>query len=132
MYPSGQGAGVDHPDGGFLRLHCTFLNDLKIYASDEGRVKMTAAAFAKGLLALDGELAPILVQMVNSTNTNDFLDNSVDSTKEKQKVKKALHDFLAKDRSFTQEDYDIVRENEEMIRLILLVDSRSHQHVHIH
>ena len=27
---------------------------------------MTAAAFAKGLLALEGELAPILVQMVKS------------------------------------------------------------------
>jgi hypothetical protein len=30
------------------------------------KVQMTAAAFAKGLLALDGELAPILVQMVKS------------------------------------------------------------------
>ena len=26
---------------------------MKIYASDEGRVQMTAAAFAKGLLALE-------------------------------------------------------------------------------
>ena len=31
---------------------------------------MTAAAFAKGLLALDGELAPILVQMVKSIKKN--------------------------------------------------------------
>lgn len=38
------------------RLHSTFRHDLKIYASDEGRVQMTAAAFAKGLLALEGEL----------------------------------------------------------------------------
>jgi hypothetical protein len=36
---------------------------------------MTAAAFAKGLLALEGELAPILVQMVKSANTNGLLDN---------------------------------------------------------
>ena len=36
-----------------LRLHSTYRHDLKIYASDEGRVQMTAAAFAKGLLALE-------------------------------------------------------------------------------
>ena len=34
--------------GGFLRLHSTSSSDLKIYASDEGRVQMTAAAFTKG------------------------------------------------------------------------------------
>ena len=49
---------------GLLRLHSTYRHDLKIYASDEGRVQMTAAAFAKGLLALEGEITPILVQMV--------------------------------------------------------------------
>ena len=32
---------------GFLRLHSTYRHDLKIYASDEGRVQMTAAAFVK-------------------------------------------------------------------------------------
>ncbi|CAF4062380.1 unnamed protein product [Rotaria sp. Silwood2] len=108
MYPGGQGAGGDRPDVGLLRLHSTFRHDLKIYASDEGRVQMTAAAFAKGLLALDGELAPILVQMVKSANTNGLLDNDVDSTKEQHKVKQTLHDLLAKDRQFTQEDYDII------------------------
>ena len=35
------------PGGGLLRLHSTYRHDLKIYSSDEGRVKMTAAAFAK-------------------------------------------------------------------------------------
>jgi len=109
MYPGGQGAGDDRSDIGLLRLHSTFRHDLKIYASDEGRVQMTAAAFAKGLLALEGELAPILVQMVKSANTNGLLDNDVDSTKERQKVKQALHDQLAKDRTFTKEDYDIVK-----------------------
>lgn len=108
MYPGGQGAGGDRPDVGLLRLHSTFRHDLKIYASDEGRVQMTAAAFAKGLLALDGELAPILVQMVKSANTNGLLDNDVDSTKEQQKVKQTLHDLLAKDRQFTEEDYETV------------------------
>lgn len=66
---------------GLLRLHSTFRHDLKIYASDEGRVQMTAAAFAKGLLALEGELTPILVQMVKSANTNGLLDNDCDSSK---------------------------------------------------
>ncbi len=66
---------------GLLRLHSTYRHDLKIYASDEGRVQMTAAAFAKGLLALEGELTPILVQMVKSANTNGLLDNDSDSSK---------------------------------------------------
>lgn len=66
---------------GLLRLHSTYRHDLKIYASDEGRVQMTAAAFAKGLLALEGELTPILVQMVKSANTNGLLDNDSDASK---------------------------------------------------
>ncbi len=44
LYPSGEGT---KSDTGFLRLHSTYRHDLKIYASDEGRVQMTAAAFAK-------------------------------------------------------------------------------------
>ncbi|XP_071747742.1 inositol hexakisphosphate and diphosphoinositol-pentakisphosphate kinase 2 isoform X10 [Lepeophtheirus salmonis] len=77
MYPGGQGTqGL-----GLLRLHSTYRHDLKIYASDEGRVQMTAAAFAKGLLALEGELTPILVQMVKSANTNGLLDNECDSSR---------------------------------------------------
>eukprot|EP00854_Cymbomonas_tetramitiformis_P007463 gene7463-8887_t len=51
--------------GGLLRLHSTYRHDLKIYSSDEGRVQMTAAAFVKGLLDLEGtSLAPILVSLV--------------------------------------------------------------------
>jgi Histidine phosphatase superfamily (branch 2) len=42
-------------DGGLLRLHSTYRHDLKIYSSDEGRVQTSAAAFAKGLLDLEGE-----------------------------------------------------------------------------
>ena len=34
-------------DTGFLRLHSTYRHDLKIYASDEGRVQITAAGFTK-------------------------------------------------------------------------------------
>jgi inositol hexakisphosphate/diphosphoinositol-pentakisphosphate kinase len=55
----------DSPGGGILRLHSTFRHDLKIKTSDEGRVMKTAAAFAKGLLELEGEIPPILVSLVH-------------------------------------------------------------------
>lgn len=89
---------------GLLRLHSTFRHDLKIYASDEGRVQMTAAAFAKGLLALEGELTPILVQMVKSANTNGLLDNDCDSSKYQNMAKARLHELMQDDRDFTPED----------------------------
>ena len=47
---------------------------------------MTAAAFAKGLLALEGELTPILVQMVKSANTNGLLDNDNDCSSKYQNM----------------------------------------------
>ena len=47
MYPGGQGQYSKMSGIGLLRLHSTYRHDLKIYASDEGRVQMTAAAFAK-------------------------------------------------------------------------------------
>ncbi|XP_060899544.1 inositol hexakisphosphate and diphosphoinositol-pentakisphosphate kinase 2 isoform X6 [Labrus mixtus] len=100
------------PGCGLLRLHSTYRHDLKIYASDEGRVQMTAAAFAKGLLALEGELTPILVQMVKSANMNGLLDNDSDSLSSCQhRVKARLHDILQKDRDFIEEDYDRLAPN---------------------
>ena len=56
-YPTSDGGGV-------LRLHATYRHDLKVKASDEGRVMKTAAAFAKGLLDLEGQLTPILTSLV--------------------------------------------------------------------
>ncbi|KAI3377294.1 hypothetical protein L3Q82_008499 [Scortum barcoo] len=107
MYPGGQGDYAGFPGCGLLRLHSTYRHDLKIYASDEGRVQMTAAAFAKGLLALEGELTPILVQMVKSANMNGLLDNDSDSLSSCQhRVKARLHEILQKDRDFNEEDYD--------------------------
>ncbi|XP_028257174.1 inositol hexakisphosphate and diphosphoinositol-pentakisphosphate kinase 2 isoform X3 [Parambassis ranga] len=107
MYPGGQGDYAGFPGCGLLRLHSTYRHDLKIYASDEGRVQMTAAAFAKGLLALEGELTPILVQMVKSANMNGLLDNDSDSLSSCQhRVKARLHEILQKDREFAEEDYD--------------------------
>ncbi|XP_063043794.1 inositol hexakisphosphate and diphosphoinositol-pentakisphosphate kinase 2 isoform X2 [Engraulis encrasicolus] len=107
MYPGGQGDYAGFPGCGLLRLHSTYRHDLKIYASDEGRVQMTAAAFAKGLLALEGELTPILVQMVKSANMNGLLDNDIDSLSSCQhRVKGRLHDIMQKDQEFTDEEYD--------------------------
>ncbi|XP_038557398.1 inositol hexakisphosphate and diphosphoinositol-pentakisphosphate kinase 2-like isoform X7 [Micropterus salmoides] len=107
MYPGGQGDYAGFPGCGLLRLHSTYRHDLKIYASDEGRVQMTAAAFAKGLLALEGELTPILVQMVKSANMNGLLDNDSDSLSSCQhRVKARLHEILQKDRDFIDEDFD--------------------------
>jgi inositol hexakisphosphate/diphosphoinositol-pentakisphosphate kinase len=62
---------------GLLRLHSTYRHDLKIYSSDEGRVQMSAAAFAKGLLDLEGQLTPILVSLVSKDSSMlDGLDNA--------------------------------------------------------
>ncbi|KAG9154517.1 hypothetical protein Leryth_014963 [Lithospermum erythrorhizon] len=69
VYP-GEGTGL-------LRLHSTYRHDLKIYSSDEGRVQMSAAAFAKGLLDLEGQLTPILVSLVSKdASMLDGLDNA--------------------------------------------------------
>ncbi|XP_073509263.1 inositol hexakisphosphate and diphosphoinositol-pentakisphosphate kinase 1 isoform X9 [Phyllobates terribilis] len=107
MYPGGQGDYAGFPGCGLLRLHSTYRHDLKIYASDEGRVQMTAAAFAKGLLALEGELTPILVQMVKSANMNGLLDSDSDSLSScQQKVKVRLHEIMQKDADFAEEDLD--------------------------
>ncbi|KAG9487964.1 hypothetical protein GDO78_007655 [Eleutherodactylus coqui] len=107
MYPGGQGDYAGFPGCGLLRLHSTYRHDLKIYASDEGRVQMTAAAFAKGLLALEGELTPILVQMVKSANMNGLLDSDSDSLSSCQhRVKARLHEILQRDRDFGSDDYE--------------------------
>ncbi|XP_078322420.1 inositol hexakisphosphate and diphosphoinositol-pentakisphosphate kinase 2-like isoform X4 [Crassostrea virginica] len=105
LYPGGQGQ-FETPGLGFLRLHSTFRHDLKIYASDEGRVQMTAAAFTKGLLALEGELPPILVQMVKSANTNGLLDKQGETSKYQQVVKERLTQMLNEDSDFDEEDYN--------------------------
>ena len=110
LYPGIRRAdGRDCPEDtqglGFLRLHSTYRHDLKIYASDEGRVQMTAAAFAKGLLALEGELTPILMQMVKSANTDGLLNDDFHARQFQDKMKEYLHSVLQVDRDFTQEDH---------------------------
>lgn len=66
--------------------------------------------FFKGLLALEGELTPILVQMVKSANMNGLLDSDSDSlTGCQQRVKARLHEIMQKDKDFTDEDYQKVK-----------------------
>ncbi|PAN28180.1 hypothetical protein PAHAL_5G136600 [Panicum hallii] len=84
MYPS-EGPGL-------LRLHSTYRHDLKIYSSDEGRVQMSAAAFAKGLLDLEGELTPILVSLVSKDSS--MLDGLQDGTGDINEAKARLYDII--------------------------------------
>jgi hypothetical protein len=75
---------------GLLRLHSTYRHDLKIYSSDEGRVQMTAAAFTKGLLDLEGELTPILASLVRAFNTNAMLDDTLTARDMMEDIKRRL------------------------------------------
>lgn len=79
---------------GLLRLHSTYRHDLKIYSSDEGRVQMSAAAFTKGLLDLEGQsLAPILVSLV--TKDHPLLDAFGKGANEDiQRAKRKIHTFM--------------------------------------
>ncbi|KAG7396049.1 Inositol hexakisphosphate and diphosphoinositol-pentakisphosphate kinase 2 [Phytophthora boehmeriae] len=98
---------VEVEEGGLLRLHSTFRHDLKIFTSDEGRVQMTAAAFAKGFLELDGDLTPILVSLVTTLgkDANKMLDHSgqADATDEMQSIKAKLRTLLQRDYSSQEE-----------------------------
>lgn len=75
---------------------------------------MTAAAFAKGLLALEGELTPILVQMVKSANTNGLLDNDCDSSKYQNIAKNRLHELMQNDRDFSMSDREAINPGNSM------------------
>eukprot|EP00050_Salpingoeca_kvevrii_P014971 m.42343 g.42343 ORF g.42343 m.42343 type:complete len:979 (-) comp6090_c0_seq1:161-3097(-) len=79
-----------------VRLHAMAHHDFKIYASDEGRVQLTAAAFAKGLLNLDGDLVPILVSLVRKdTTASSLLDDHSQAQNELDAVKRYLHTSLS-------------------------------------
>ncbi|XP_020202249.1 inositol hexakisphosphate and diphosphoinositol-pentakisphosphate kinase VIP1 isoform X6 [Cajanus cajan] len=84
MYP-GEGTGL-------LRLHSTYRHDLKIYSSDEGRVQMSAAAFAKGLLDLEGQLTPILVSLVSKDSS--MLDGLENASIEMDEAKARLNEII--------------------------------------
>ena len=79
---------VEDESGGLLRLHSTYRHDLKCYTSDEGRCQKTAAAFLKGLLFLDGALAPVLAIMVrNDESVQQMLNDSNEAEHLLSKVK---------------------------------------------
>ncbi|KAH1215758.1 Inositol hexakisphosphate and diphosphoinositol-pentakisphosphate kinase VIP1 [Glycine max] len=77
---------------GLLRLHSTYRHDLKIYSSDEGRVQMSAAAFAKGLLDLEGQLTPILVSLVSKDYS--MLDGLENASSEMKEAKAWLNEII--------------------------------------
>lgn len=81
--------------GGLLRLHSTYRHDLKCYTSDEGRCQKTAAAFLKGMLQLEGALAPILVIMVRKDEaTNLMLDDNSNAAKLMEEIKVKLNQLV--------------------------------------
>ncbi|KAK4783978.1 hypothetical protein SAY86_018346 [Trapa natans] len=92
MYP-GEGTGL-------LRLHSTYRHDLKIYSSDEGRVQMSAAAFAKGLLDLEGQLTPILVSLVSKDSS--MLDGLDSASTEIEAAKFMLNEIITSAGKTTQ------------------------------
>ena len=113
MYP-------DAPGGGILRLHSTFRHDLKIKTSDEGRVMKTAAAFAKGLLELEGEIPPILVSLVHKeTDSLHMLDPSGNKEvrKELDQCKDRINVNLQKDFNYEK---TTVKEHEELVGPVFL------------
>lgn len=58
---------------------------------------------------MEGELTPILVQMVKSANMNGLLDSDSDSLSScQQKVKARLHDIMQTDVDFIEEDHEKV------------------------
>jgi inositol-hexakisphosphate/diphosphoinositol-pentakisphosphate 1-kinase len=105
----------DAPGGGILRLHSTFRHDLKIKTSDEGRVMKTAAAFAKGLLELEGDLPPILVSLVHKEKGSmHMLDPSGN-----QEVKKELDECKEKITANLQRNIDVSSATEEDLELLV-------------
>ncbi|CAF2233372.1 unnamed protein product [Brassica napus] len=82
MFFSGEGTGL-------LRLHSTYRHDLKIYSSDEGRVQMSAAAFAKGLLDLEGQLTPILLLFISLVSKDSSMLDGLDTANIEMEAAKA-------------------------------------------
>lgn len=82
-------------NGGLLRLHSTFRHDLNFFSSDEGRVQMTAAAFAKGLLGIEGSLPPILATLVRKdADAHMLLDDCSEAKRELEEVKAKLKGLM--------------------------------------
>eukprot|EP00727_Mastigamoeba_balamuthi_P012629 m51a1_g799 putative inositol hexakisphosphate and diphosphoinositol-pentakisphosphate kinase 2 (914) ;mRNA; f:650120-653481 len=89
---------------GMLSLHSSYAHDLKFYASDEGRVQMTAAVFARSFLELDEEeIVPILFALVwNDRRANLLLEHSSSDSELMRTVKKQLATILNSDLDFSE------------------------------
>lgn len=86
---------IEDKSGGLLRLHSTYRHDLKCYTSDEGRCQKTAAAFLKGLLFLEGALAPVLAIMVrNDEKVQMMLNDSSEADKLLANVKGQINQLF--------------------------------------
>lgn len=96
MYPN-------TPGGGILRLHSTFRHDMKIKTSDEGRVMKTAAAFAKGLLELEGSIPPILVSLVHKEKDSLHMLDPSGNKEVKVELEACKHEV----NKHLQQDFDI-------------------------
>jgi len=89
LFPADDGA-----DDSLLRLHSSFRHDFKIYSSIEGRCQMTAAAFTKGFLDLEGDITPILVSLVCYDDfARELLDEPIPK-EDRDKVKKTIEEIL--------------------------------------
>lgn len=99
--------GIEGDEGmGLLRLHSSYRHDLKIYSSDEGRVRTTAAAFAKGFLNLEAEhLTPIMVSLVRChAQSTLMLDDATEASYLLADIKKRLHKLLNRNIDLTDDD----------------------------
>ena len=86
-----------------MSLHSSYEHDIKFYASDEGRVQMTAAVFARAFLELDeDEIIPILYALVwNDVRSNTLLEYSIAETSCYVEEKKHINDILNSDTDYS-------------------------------
>ncbi len=57
---------------------------------------MTAAAFTKGLLDLEGGLTPILASLVRAFNTNAMLDDTLTARAMMDDIKRRLRETITR------------------------------------
>ena len=93
---------------GMLSLHSACDSDVKFYASDEGRVQMTAAYFARAFLDLDEEeVIPILFALIwNDQRSNMLLEHSSSDSDLMMKIKQQINAILHTDIDFRDVSID--------------------------
>lgn len=90
-------------DTGFVRLHATYVHDLKCFSAEEQRCLKSAASFLKGYLQLENDLTPIVVTMVHSESQHrKVLDLPKHSVLEISQIKTSLKNALSSNEPFIQ------------------------------